>query len=190
MKIAFAESKQTISVRYFKRDPLYKRTVPFRLRFQKQTNDSQLCLYFSVFVFLKWRIPKNLENGVWTKALVWIISAKQWMIKKRSKQEIMRKSYLVSHLSLNQWNVWMDRQSPDTDKFFSICRKGSFTDLEKWLQSHPNFVINQPEGLTGNTGLHKAALSELHSKAKTELLLNQGANPSVRNDFMETPAHR
>ena len=84
----------------------------------------------------------------------------------------------------------MDRQSPAADQFFSICRKGSFTDLEKWLQSHHNFVINQPEGLTGNTGLHKAALSELHSKAKTELLLNQGANLSVRNDFMETPAHR
>ena len=28
-----------------------------------------------------------------------------------------------------------------------------------------------------------------YSKAKAEILLNHGANPSVRNDFHETPAH-
>ena len=83
----------------------------------------------------------------------------------------------------------MERRSFEQDKFFSICRKGSSTDLIKWLQKYPNFVVNQPEGLTGNTGLHKAALSELNSKAKAEILLNHGANPSVRNDFHETPAH-
>ena len=83
----------------------------------------------------------------------------------------------------------MEGRSFEQDKFFSICRKGSSTDLIKWLQKYPNFVVNQPEGLTGNTGLHKAALSELNSKAKAEILLNHGANPSVRNDFHETPAH-
>ena len=58
----------------------------------------------------------------------------------------------------------MDRRSQEQDKFFSICRKGPSTDLTKFLQNHPNFTLNQPEGLTGNTGLHKAALSDLHSK--------------------------
>ena len=41
----------------------------------------------------------------------------------------------------------------------------------------------------GNTGLHLAALSGEDSKAKAALLLKQGANPSVKNDTFETPAH-
>ena len=37
--------------------------------------------------------------------------------------------------------------------------------------------------------MHLAALSQEDSKAKASLLLKQGANPSVKNDSYETPAH-
>ena len=51
------------------------------------------------------------------------------------------------------------------------------------------FVMILISSKLGNTGLHLAALSSEDSKAKAALLLKQGANPSVKNDSFDTPAH-
>ena len=51
------------------------------------------------------------------------------------------------------------------------------------------FVMILISSKLGNTGLHLAALSSEDSKAKAAFLLKQGANPSVKNDSFDTPAH-
>lgn len=97
----------------------------------------------------------------------------------------------------------------DQDKFLNICQNGSPEDLQHWIDQNPRFRINQANHAAGNTGLHMAALSEDCSRyldiefkfisdliltncifrAKVELLIRNGANPLVRNDACETPAH-
>ena len=57
-------------------------------------------------------------------------------------------------------NDWTEQ-----DKFLEICGHGLVDDLAQWLRQRPQFKINQPEGLNGNTGLHMAALSEENAKA-------------------------
>ena len=84
-------------------------------------------------------------------------------------------------VSMNSFN--------DQDKFLSICQNGSLEDLQHWFDQKPRFRINQADNATGNTGLHMTALSEGFSRAKTEVLIQNGANPLVRNDICETPAH-
>ena len=97
----------------------------------------------------------------------------------------------------------------DQDKFLNICQNGSPEDLQHWIDQNPRFRINQANHAAGDTGLHMAALSEDCSRyldiefkfisdliltncifrAKVELLIRNGANPLVRNDACETPAH-
>ena len=77
----------------------------------------------------------------------------------------------------------------EQDKFFSQCLNGPLEDLLLWLQERPTFKVIQPDCSTGNTGLHLTALSEDDSRAKSELLIRNGANPWVRNDMSETPSH-
>jgi hypothetical protein len=77
------------------------------------------------------------------------------------------------------------------EKFFILCRQGHVQELSNWLHDHQDsFVINQHEGLGGNTGLHIVAGAENHSAQKAKILIEYGANPSVMNDQDDTPAHK
>ena len=86
----------------------------------------------------------------------------------------------------------MDARENLKESFFEVCREGDPIKLSKWLQDFgPDFSINAPEPHDGNTGLHVVAGLEADSLQLVEILIVQGgANPSVKNDFDDTPAHK
>ncbi len=86
----------------------------------------------------------------------------------------------------------MDTRENLKEAFFQVCQNGEPQELLKWIQDFgPDFPINAPEPTEGNTGLHIVAGLESNSLALVEILIqNGGANPSVKNDFDDTPAHK
>ena len=77
----------------------------------------------------------------------------------------------------------------EQDEFLYICGTGTVLELRQWIESKPHFKINQADFATGDCGIHFAAQSEVESCEKIELLIDSGANPSVKNNAAETPSH-
>ena len=92
------------------------------------------------------------------------------------------------------YGVKIGQQGPEAKVLFKLCKEGKLKEFKSLVNSFQKrgtigALINQPDlsSEDGNTLLHLAVQSD--SLDIVDLLLNLGANPSIKNLKNETPAH-
>ena len=105
-----------------------------------------------------------------------------------------RKSKETEARRASTYGVKIGQQGPEAKVLFKLCKEGKLKEFKSLVNSFQKrgtigASINQPDlsSEDGNTLLHLAVQSD--SLDVVDLLLNLGANPSIKNLKNETPAH-